>query len=152
MTDRASSFEIAPPEKYLACVHCGLCLSSCPTYVETGREADSPRGRIYLMRALEEGGAPLGEGMVRHLDLCLGCRACETACPSGVAYGELIEGARAFLAARAERSWRDRWLRRALAHWLPEAERLRPLAWLLRTAARSGMPRLAAARWLPVGL
>jgi glycolate dehydrogenase iron-sulfur subunit len=150
--DRAASFKIAPPDKYLACVHCGLCLSACPTYVETGREADSPRGRIYLMKALEEGRTSLGESIVRHLDLCLGCRACETACPSGVAYGELIEGARSFVAARARRSWRERWTRRALAHWLPEGERLRLLASFLRAAARLGVPRLATARWLPVGL
>lgn len=79
------------------CIHCGLCLSQCPTYAETGNEADSPRGRIYLMRALAEGRAEPTPDLVSHLDLCLGCRGCETACPSGVQYGHLLEGARGYL-------------------------------------------------------
>ena len=79
----------------MTCVHCGFCLSSCPTYLETGNEADSPRGRIVLMRALHEGkAAPDSPDLRRHLDLCLGCRACEPACPSGVPYGNLIEHVR----------------------------------------------------------
>ena len=84
-------------EKLLSCVHCGLCLSSCPTYVELGSEPDSPRGRILLMRALEEGRLDPTPQIIAHLDGCLGCRACETACPSGVPYGSLIEAARPFV-------------------------------------------------------
>ena len=80
--------------KALACVHCGLCLSSCPTYLETGNENDSPRGRIYLMRAIQSGKLGVDAEPVKHLDLCLGCRACETACPSGVQYGTLLEETR----------------------------------------------------------
>jgi glycolate oxidase iron-sulfur subunit len=98
--------------KLRKCVHCGFCLPVCPTYLELGTEADSPRGRIYLMRAIEEGRAPLSAEAVRHFDLCLGCRACETACPSGVPYGELIEETRAFVETTYDRpNWHR--LRRA---------------------------------------
>ena len=76
---------------FLDCVHCGLCTASCPTYVELGNENDSPRGRIYLMRAVTDGRLELNNEVRRHLELCLDCRACETACPSGVQYGKLIE-------------------------------------------------------------
>jgi glycolate oxidase iron-sulfur subunit len=78
-------------DRFLDCVHCGLCTSACPTYLETGNENDSPRGRIYLMRAVTDGRIELTEKVERHLELCLDCRSCETACPSGVQYGRLIE-------------------------------------------------------------
>ncbi|WP_339742094.1 heterodisulfide reductase-related iron-sulfur binding cluster [uncultured Rubinisphaera sp.] len=81
-------------EDLLTCIHCGLCTSSCPTYLETGNENDGPRGRIHLMRGIEEQRIELTEKARRHLDLCLDCRSCETACPSGVQYGQLIESFR----------------------------------------------------------
>ena len=81
-----------------ACVHCGFCLQACPTYITLEDENDSPRGRIVLMRALVDGSLPLDDADVRtHIDRCLGCRACETACPSGVPYGQLLEATRATL-------------------------------------------------------
>src|SRR5947208_13135190 len=84
-------------EEIRKCVHCGICLPTCPTYRVLGEEMDSPRGRIYLMRAAAEGRVELSETFRRHLDLCLGCRACETACPSGVRFGSLLEATRAQL-------------------------------------------------------
>src|SRR5947199_6077163 len=85
-------------ELFLDCVHCGLCTSACPTYVELGTEMDSPRGRIYLMRAVTDGRLELNDEVRRHLNLCLDCRACESACPSGVQYGKLIEPFRLHMA------------------------------------------------------
>ncbi|MGH7325145.1 MAG: (Fe-S)-binding protein [Candidatus Rokuibacteriota bacterium] len=77
------------------CVHCGLCLASCPTFAELGTEMDSPRGRIFLVKSLAEGRVAMSDSVVQHLSLCLDCRACETVCPAGVPYGQLIEAARA---------------------------------------------------------
>ncbi|MFO0903113.1 MAG: heterodisulfide reductase-related iron-sulfur binding cluster [Pirellulales bacterium] len=91
-------------ELFLDCVHCGLCTASCPTYVELGNENDSPRGRIYLMRNVTDGRLELTDQVRRHLELCLDCRACESACPSGVQYGKLIEPFRAAMEEQSETS------------------------------------------------
>ena len=90
------------------CIHCGLCLPACPTYLENGLEADSPRGRIMLMKGLADGDIDATASVVKHLDLCLDCRGCETACPSGVVYHELIEETRAKLDAGKARGWATR--------------------------------------------
>src|SRR5579859_384580 len=76
------------------CIHCGFCLPTCPTYAVLGVEMDSPRGRIYQMQAVAEGRLAISDDFIEHMNCCLGCRACETACPSGVQYGKLIEAAR----------------------------------------------------------
>jgi glycolate oxidase iron-sulfur subunit len=117
---------------FLDCVHCGLCTSACPTYVELGNENDSPRGRIYLMRALTDGRLELNEEVRGHLDLCLDCRACETACPSGVQYGRLIEPFRIHLEKIAPRkSGLGLFKRLLLFHVTPYARRMR---WALAPA------------------
>ena len=111
----------AEEEKLLACVHCGLCLEACPTYVATGDENDGPRGRLYLMRAVkEERLAVESPSFETHIDRCLGCRACEAACPAGVEYGQLLEAARAdIMRARPKRGATYSILRFALRHvWL----------------------------------
>src|ERR1041385_1291331 len=95
----------------LACVHCGLCLPACPTYTETGHEADSPRGRIQLMRGLADGLIQPTASVRKHLDLCLDCRGCETACPGGVVYHELIEETRPRLAESQTPTIQDRFMR-----------------------------------------
>lgn len=100
--------------KSLACIHCGLCLTSCPTYLETGNENNSPRGRIYLMRAVQEGRLALSQTPVSHIDSCLGCRACEAVCPSGVQYGDLLEHMRDHIEKNYRRSAFQTFLRRVV--------------------------------------
>src|SRR5574340_1072543 len=90
------------------CVHCGLCLNSCPTYRELRLEMDSPRGRIYQMAQVASGAAKIGPSYEEHIQLCLACRGCETACPSGVRYGRLVEAARAEIEANVRRGWAAR--------------------------------------------
>jgi glycolate oxidase iron-sulfur subunit len=126
------------------CVHCGICVPQCPTYRVLGQEMDTPRGRVYLMRAAAEGRAALTEGFARHLDLCLGCRACETACPSGVRFGELLEGTRAEL-RRAGASRRHRVLEALVLAVFPEPARLGAALGLLRAYRRSGLQRAVRA-------
>ncbi len=128
------------------CVHCGLCLNACPTYRELGVEMDSPRGRIYQMVQVATGKAEIGPSYREHIDLCLACRGCESACPSGVQYGRLVEAARAEIEERTERSFGDR-LVRALVfrHLLPSRTRLRVAAGLLWTYEKSGLQRLVRA-------
>ena len=86
------------------CVHCGLCLSSCPTYVELGVETESPRGRIALMKAVNEGRLGISPRVVSHWEMCLQCRACEAVCPSGVPYGRIMEHTRAQVRAQGKQS------------------------------------------------
>jgi|SRR5579875_261021 len=132
-----------PPEREIVedCVHCGFCLDSCPTYALWANEADSPRGRIVL---IGEGlnGAELSDEMVSHLDRCLGCMACVTACPSGVRYDRLIERVRPQVERRHRRPLRERALRRLIFATLPHPRRLRALGPALGPARRLGADRL----------
>jgi glycolate oxidase iron-sulfur subunit len=133
-------------EEYSKCIHCGLCLNACPTYRELGLEMDSPRGRIYQMIQVDRGKLPLGESFVRHIDLCLDCRACETACPSGVEYGRLVEAARGQIEKSYRRPLPSRFLRRLFLHEiLPHPRRLEVLGRLLRLYQQSGVERAVLA-------
>ena len=154
MDDRAGPLD---PGGHLAqaaadCVHCGFCLPVCPTYQLWGEEMDSPRGRIHLISQVLDG-APVSEKVTMHLDRCLGCMACVPACPSGVRYNELIEGARAWPQETgpgagpapgepAARSLRDRVIRAAIFATFPYPKRLRALTRPLRVAQRAGLDRL----------
>lgn len=131
-------------KKLQQCVHCGLCLPACPTYSVFGTEMDSPRGRIALMNAAADGRIPLNGAFATHITRCLACRACETACPSGVHYGDLVEQARVALEEEREPSLTERLARRlALRHLLPHPRRLRLLANAFRLYQRSGAEALA---------
>ena len=103
---------------YQDCVHCGLCTASCPTYVETSDENDSPRGRIYLMRAVTDGRLAVTREVRHHLNLCLDCRACESACPSGVQYGKIIEPFKVALQNAAPPAEQTSLLQRLILHHL----------------------------------
>ena len=123
-----------------ACVHCGICLPQCPTYRVLGEEMDSPRGRVYLMRAAAEDRIGLTPTMARHLDLCLGCRACETACPSGVPFGQLLEATRGQLERHGVvPPQRDSATLRFLLDVFPYPNRLGPMLHGLRLYQWSGM-------------
>jgi glycolate dehydrogenase iron-sulfur subunit len=135
------------------CIHCGLCLTACPTYRELKIEPDSPRGRLYLMRGLGEGRIAPSDPLLEHLDNCLGCRACETVCPAGVPYGRLLEETRGQLNRRAVRGTPLRmigeWVLRSL---VPDRGRMHLAADLLRLGQRgpiAAFMRSSLSRWLP---
>jgi glycolate oxidase iron-sulfur subunit len=132
-----------------SCVHCGLCTAACPTYVETGDENESPRGRIYLMRGVTDGRLELNDRVRGHLELCLDCRACETACPSGVQYGKLIEPFRVAMnngASAAGEGARHDWFHRYILFGLfPYPRKLRRALLPARIAQRTGLLKLMQA-------
>ncbi len=144
---------------YLDCVHCGLCLSSCPTYRVLGNEMDSPRGRIYLMRAYDEGRAKITDSFVEHMFRCLDCRACETVCPSGVHFGHMMEEMRGKIVDERSTAWISRLV---LKHVFPYPWRFQFAARMLQLYLLSGLqefvresgllrrvaPRMAAAEAL----
>jgi glycolate oxidase iron-sulfur subunit len=140
--------------RFQECVHCGLCTASCPTYVETGDENDSPRGRIYLMRAVTDGRLGLSEPIREHLNLCLDCRACESACPSGVQYGQLIEPFKVALQNSAPRGQKASLLQRTiLTQLFPYVNRvklaLQPARLLQSWGLIDWMERIGLTKLLP---
>ncbi len=156
MTTTTQNRLVGEYDKFLDCVHCGLCLPACPTYAELGVEMDSPRGRIHLMRAYADGRIAITDNFETHIDQCLNCRACETACPAGVHYGALVEAARAEIVEKRPRSAFEkafRWLvfeklltsRFKLALlFLPL--RIYQLTGLQRVVRRLGLPKLLPGR------
>jgi glycolate oxidase iron-sulfur subunit len=156
MSEQATTIESAKPSSFDArhapekalladCVHCGFCLPACPTYVLWGEEMDSPRGRIYMMHTATEGKTELDATFQRHMDNCLGCMACMTACPSGVEYDKLIEDTRAQVERNVPRGAGDSLFRRMLFATFPHPGRLRALAVPLWFYQRSGVQRLVRA-------
>src|SRR5256885_13115184 len=125
------------------CVHCGLCLNACPTYRELRVEMDSPRGRIYQMAQVSSGTAQISASYIEHIELCLACRGCETACPSGVQYGRLVEAARAEIENTIKRPWAIRLLRFVVFRkLLPSRFNLSILGALLYLYQASGFKKL----------
>jgi glycolate oxidase iron-sulfur subunit len=150
---RSDPADIPSRELIDKCVHCGFCLPTCPTYLLWGEEMDSPRGRIYLMKAGLDGRAEMTSSFVQHFDRCLGCLACVTACPSGVQYAPLIEKSRVQIERRWNRPSGDALLRRLLLAVLPYPSRLRlllaPLVALGPLMGRRGGFRPAVLRFFP---
>jgi glycolate oxidase iron-sulfur subunit len=144
-TAKPNSFDAHhPPSKELLsdCVHCGFCLPACPTYVLWGEEMDSPRGRIYMMAKASQGEAPLDQNFRTHMDQCLGCMACMTACPSGVQYDKLIEDSRAQVERNIPRTTADSLFRKLLFATFPYPKRLKLMAGPLFLYQRSGLQSL----------
>ncbi len=144
----ASGPSAIDPKLLDACIHCGLCLPACPTYLATGRESESPRGRIYLLKLLEEKKLPLDARIAEHIDSCLGCMGCQTACPSGVQYEKILTAARPMMLP-----FRDKRARRLMAlafkSILPDYPRLRFLGNLLRIYQQSKLNRFLPALPIP---
>ena len=148
--------DVAEADKILrACVHCGFCTATCPTYVLLGDELDSPRGRIYLIKDMLENDRPATEEVVKHIDRCLSCLACMTTCPSGVHYMHLVDHARVHIEETYRRPWPDRAMRALLAAVLPYPSRFRAAlaaAWLPGRIAALFSTRAASLRKaVPVG-
>ncbi|WP_299485435.1 heterodisulfide reductase-related iron-sulfur binding cluster [Acaryochloris sp. IP29b_bin.137] len=148
--DRSLLEQTAPPAKPQSteqslidsCVHCGFCLSTCPSYRVIGKETDSPRGRVYLMNGLNQGEFTLTDTTVEHFDTCLGCLACVSTCPSGVEYDQLITSARAQIEQHYQRSLPQRLLRKMLFSLLPYPQRLRRLLGPLQLYQKTGLQAL----------
>ena len=135
--------ERPPREKITSCIHCGLCLDKCPTYRALGLEMDSPRGRIYLIKAVDDGRLAMTPSFVEHMYRCLDCRACETACPSHVQFGDLMEKARGQIERQLPRPWPERLLRHLVFTGLfPSPERLEMLFTLMRWYQLTGLQSL----------
>ena len=133
-------------ELYSRCIHCGLCLNACPTYRVLGMESDSPRGRIYQVLQVDAGKLAVAESFVTHIDRCLDCRACESACPSGVEYGRIVERARALIENQYQRPWLESGLRKYFfGSVLRDYGKLARWARWLRLVQRSGLQKLARA-------
>jgi glycolate oxidase iron-sulfur subunit len=133
-----------PPDPTLidSCVHCGFCLSTCPSYRVIGKETDSPRGRIYLMDGVNEGEIPLSPATVEHFDSCLGCLACVTTCPSGVQYDKLIASTRLQVERNHDRPLPERLLRQLIFAVFPYPNRMRTLLRPLGLYQKSGLQKL----------
>src|ERR1700678_3384968 len=155
--------DIAEADKILrACVHCGFCTATCPTYVLLGDELDSPRGRIYLIKEMLEKDRPPTQEVVKHIDRCLSCLACMTTCPSGVNYMHLVAHARSYIEQTYQRPWHERILRAALGAVLPRpilfrvalrgARVVRPLAALIPVSGNLGRRLRAMLELVPGGL
>jgi glycolate oxidase iron-sulfur subunit len=143
-------FDLLSDDDLSTCVHCGLCLDACPTFRATGLETESPRGRIYLMTQWKRSTLPFTDDQARHIDLCLGCRTCETVCPSGVPYGRIIEAGRAEV-ERVRSTVPKHWLAKtALRQLVAHPTRLRAFGAMTRVAQAVGMTRIVrSGRQLP---
>jgi len=133
-------------DELLNCMRCGFCLPSCPTFIMTKQEAASPRGRIALMKGVYDGVIEYDDDIGHQLDFCLGCRACETACPSGVQYGHLLEDARAAITENKHKSVKEKVIRKlAFKDLFPNQKRMKQVTGMVRLYQKSGLKKLAEA-------